>query len=169
MTSCASPRLIRPRLCAFAVFVERAGEQNDAVLARRALEQLARGEEVLGCENLGGRHQCGLVAVLHGHQHGLQSHDRLARSDVTLQEAAHGTGLTHVRHNLAKRAFLRGGWMERQHLADGLAYLVIRSKADARSLAHAAALELEAQFEEEQLFEDKASVGWSCRALQLRQ
>ena len=50
------------------------------------------------------------------------------------------------------------GW-KGQHFADGFAHLVGGRKADAGTLAHAAALEFEAQFEEEQLFKDEAAVG----------
>ena len=121
---------------ALAVFVERAGQQHDAIVAGGALQQLARGQKMLRGENLGGRHERGLVAVFHGHEHGLQGDDGLARADIALQQAAHGAGVAHVGHDFAQRALLRGGGMEGQDLADGFADFVgWRSKPmPARSL-----------------------------------
>ena len=71
--------------------------------------------------------------------------------------------------DLAERALLRGGGMEGQNLANGLAHLVVGGEADAGAFAHAAALELEAEFEKEELFEDEAPVRGCGRALQLRE
>ena len=54
---------------ALALLCERAGQQRNPIAARRALQQLAKAEKMLRCQNLGGRHQRRLVAVLHGHHH----------------------------------------------------------------------------------------------------
>ena len=143
---------------ALAVFVERAGEQHDAIAARGALKQLARGEKMLRGQDLSGRHERGLVAVFHGDEHGLQGDDGFAGAHVALQQAAHGTGLAHVGDDFAQGALLRRRGMEGQHLADGFADLVGGGEADAGALAHAAALEFEAQFEKEQLFKDEAAM-----------
>ncbi len=77
-------------------------------------------------EDLGGRHERGLVAVLHGDEHGLQRDDGLAGADVALQQAAHGAGLAHVGNDLAEGALLRGGGMEGQNFADGFADFIGR-------------------------------------------
>ena len=154
---------------ALAVFVERAGEQNDAVAAGGALEQLARGEKMLRGKDLGGRHQRGLVAVFDGDEHGLQGDDGFARAHIALQQAAHGTGLAHVGDDFAEGAFLRRGGMEGQHFADGFADFVGGGERDAGALAHAAAFQLEAQFEEEQFFKDQAAMGGGAGGLQLRE
>src|SRR6185437_14427088 len=120
-------------------------------------------------ENFSRRHQRGLVAVFDGHQHGLKRHDGLAGADVTLEEPAHWIGLAHVGYNLAQRALLCGGGMKGKHLADGFADAVVGGEGNAGPFAHAAALELEAEFEEEQLFEDETAVRGSGEALQLRE
>jgi hypothetical protein len=145
---------------ALAVFVERAGEQNDAIAAGRALKQLARGQKMLRGQNLRGRHQGCLVAVFHGHQHGLQRDDGLAGAYIPLEQTAHGAGAAHIGHDLAEGTFLRFCGMEGKHFADGFADLVGGSEADAHPLPHAPALEFEAQFEEEEFFEDEAAVGF---------
>ncbi len=132
------------------------------------LEQLARGQEMLRGENLRGRHQGSLVAVFHGHEHGLKRDNRLARAHIALQQAAHGTGLAHVGDDFAERPLLRGRGMEGKHLADGFAHLVVGGEGDALALFHAPALELEAQLEKEEFFEDEPAVRGSREALQLR-
>ena len=63
---------------ALAALVERAGQQDNSITPAGALQQLARGQKMLRGQNLGGRHQRRLVAVFHGHQHGLQGDDGLA-------------------------------------------------------------------------------------------
>ena len=73
-----------PAVGPLAVFVERAGEEHDARLAAGALQQLARRQVMLRGEDLGGRHQRGLVAVFHGHEHGLKRDNRLSRADIAL-------------------------------------------------------------------------------------
>ncbi len=78
---------------------------------------------------------------------------------IALQQAAHGVGLAHVGDDFAKGALLRGGGMERQDFADGFADFVGGGEADAVAFAHAAALELEAEFEEEQFLKDEAAMG----------
>ena len=127
---------------------------------------------MLGGEDLGGGHERGLVAVLHGDDHGLECDDRLARADVALQKAAHGVGQAHVGNDLAEGTLLGGGGMKRQHFADGFADLVGSGEGDAGAVAHAAALELQPQFEKEQLLENQAAVrggggrpavaAWAC-------
>ena len=118
---------------AFSIFVERAGEQDDARLAAGAFEELARGEEMLGGEDLGGRHERGLVAVFHGDEHGLEGDDGFAGADVALQQAAHGTGLAHVRRFRRGISFARW-WDERQDLADGFADFVGGGEGNAGAL-----------------------------------
>jgi hypothetical protein len=152
---------------ALAIVVERAGEKHDTIAARRALEQFAGGEIMLRCENFSGRHECGLVAIFDGDQHGLERHDGFAGADIALQEAAHGVRLAHVGNDFAEGAFLCGCGVERQHLADGLAHLVGGGEGDAGALAHAAALEFETKLEEEQLLEDEAAMSRRAECLQL--
>ena len=163
---------------ALGAFVERPGEQSDAVGLAGARgdgigEQLARGEVMLRGEDLGGRHQRGLVAVLDGDERGLHGDDGLAGADVALEEAAHGLGAAHVGDDLAEDALLRGGGMEGQDLLDGFADGWAGGEGGADALAHTAAFEFEAEFEVEELFEDEALVrrgwrspsapAWACR------
>ena len=134
-----------------------------------SLKQLARGQKMLRGENLRGRHERGLVAVFHGDEHGLERDDRFARAHIALQQAAHGAGLAHVADDFAERPLLRGRGMEGKHLANGLAHLVVGGEGDAVALFHAAALEFETEFEEEELLEDQAAMSRGGEALQLRE
>ena len=150
-----------------AVRVERAGQQHDTGFAAGALEQFSGGQEVLGGEDLGGRHEGGLVTVFHGDQHGLQRDDGFARADVALQQAAHRARSAHVGDDLAQSTLLRGRRMKGQHLAKRFAHLVGGGEGDAGALAQAAALELQAELEEEQLLEDEAAVSRGRVGLEL--
>ncbi len=63
---------------ALAILLERPGQQNHFVAPLRPLQQLACSQEVLGSQDLRGRHEGSLVAVLDRHQHGLQGYDSLS-------------------------------------------------------------------------------------------
>ena len=152
--------------------VERAGKKHDLVRspgARRdgVCEQLARGEVVLRGEDLGGRHQRDLGAVLDGNQRGLHGDDRLSRSDIALQQTAHGLRFAHVGDDLAEDTFLRRRGMEGKHLLDRLAHCRAGSEGGSDALAHTAALQFEAKFEVEEFFEDEALVRGRSGAHQL--
>ena len=123
--------------------VERAGEQGDAVVARRALEQLARGEVVLRGKDFRRRHQRGLIAVLDGDEHGLQRDDGLAGADVALQQAAHGLGLR-MSATISPRAVFWAlvGWKGRTSRMASRT-LVVGLKGEAGALLQAAALQLQ--------------------------
>jgi len=143
---------------ALAVFVEGAGEKNNAIAARRALEQFARGEEMLRSKDFGRSHEGSLETVLDGHEHGLKGHDGFAGSDIALEEAAHGAGLAHVGDDFAKGTFLRGSGMERQHFTEGFAHFVGSGEPDTGTITHATAFELETKFEIEKFFKDEATM-----------
>ncbi len=68
----------------FVMQVKRSGEKGDPVVARCPLQQLACSQVVLRREDLGGRHQRCLVAILDGDQHSLQSDDSFAGADIAL-------------------------------------------------------------------------------------
>ena len=53
--------------------------------------------EMLACQDFGRRHQRGLSAVLDDCGHGQQRDDRLARTDIALQQAQHAFGLARYR------------------------------------------------------------------------
>ena len=112
-------------------------------------------------EDLCGGHQCGLIAVFDGDERSLHGYDCLAGADVALQQAAHRLGAAHVGCDLSEDPLLGGGGMEREHLLDCFAYVIVGRKRCADALAHAAALQLEAEFKVEELFEYEAAM---CRA-----
>ncbi len=123
--------------------VQRPGQQGDAVVARGPLEQLTSTEIVLRREDLGGRHQCGLIAILDGDEHRLQSHDGLARADVALQQAAHRAWLFHILDDLCEGTLLRCGGMEGQHFTQRRTHLLIRCKRDTGPLPGLSPLDLQ--------------------------
>ena len=55
-------------------------------------------------EQLGGRHDRRLIAVLHREQRREQRDDRLAAADVALQQALHAALAAHVGEDLAQHA-----------------------------------------------------------------
>ena len=57
--------------------------------------------------------------------------------------------------------------MKRQHLANRLAHLLVRRKADSRALPHPPPLQLQPQLQKKQFLEDQPPVGRSRRSLQL--
>ena len=65
-------------------------------------------------QDVGRRHECDLVARPHRHQTRRRRHCRLARPDLTLQQAPHRNRPTHVRFDLADHAPLRPGQRVRQ-------------------------------------------------------
>ena len=72
-----------------------------------------RARVLLG-EQFGRRHDRGLVVVLDREQRGEQRDDRLAAPHVALQQAVHAQRAGHVLHDLARRAHLRAGELERE-------------------------------------------------------
>ena len=153
-----------PAGVALAVLLHGAGQQHDAVAG--LFQDSPRRKVVLGRQNLRRRHHRHLVAVLHGDDGGFEGHDRLARAHVALQQPSHGRRLPHVVGNFLQHAFLGGGRMEWQDVFQRLADARVDAEADSRQAAHAAALQLQTQFEKEQLLEDETEVRRSARRLQ---
>ena len=79
-----------------------------------ALQHSAHAGGVLLGKHLGGRHQRALVATLHSGQHGADGHQRLAGTDVALQQAMHRMRTGEVVLDLGDRSSLGGGELERQ-------------------------------------------------------
>ena len=94
-----------------AVFLQRSGQQHDPVSG--ILQNSPRGKIVLLGKNFGGRHQRDLVAIFHGNDGRLESHDGLARSDIALQQPPHGERLLHVLSDFLQHPLLRRRGMER--------------------------------------------------------
>ncbi len=78
----------------FAIFFHRSGEQNNAIAG--VFENAASGKIMLLGENLGRCHQRDLIAIFDGDDGGFEGDDRLAGSDITLQQASHRRRLFHV-------------------------------------------------------------------------
>src|SRR5664279_2186650 len=151
----------------FSAGLLRAGKQHNAVAG--GLENAAGGEVMLRRQNFGGRHQGGLVAVLHRDDSSFQRNNGLARADVSLQQAPHGNGLGHIVGNLFQHALLRRRRMEGQNSLHRIAYAAANLESDPRLSAHLPALEVQPGVEERKVFEDEADVRRSARRLQVRQ
>ena len=111
---------------------------------------------VLLGQDLGRRHERGLVARADGQHHGREGDRRLAAPDVALEEAVHRLRPRHVVRDLPEGAPLRAGEGEREerrHLCQpggpGL-------EDDARVAPHPAPPERQGQLKEEELLEDEA-------------
>ena len=146
----------------------RAGEQTDRwTEARRILageqpvtdESLDRCEVLLG-ECLGGRHQRGLHAALRDAQHRVQRDHRLARADLSHQQALHRAPTREVAVDLVDRPLLTLGEFERERPEPPLHE--VTGRLDRLRLPHlvaSAASHHERQLEQEQLLEGEAPAG----------
>ncbi len=133
------------------------GEELDAVGA--ALQEAAQREEVLLGQDLGGRHQGRLPAVLDHDHHREEGHEGLARAHVALDEAVHGVGRAQVVRDLPDDPPLRPRQREGQDPLHRLAGGVADLEGGALALgAHAAPAPGEAELEEQQLLEDEPHV-----------
>ena len=129
-----------------------AGQQSDAIAA---LGKQAPGVVVvLLRQDLGGRHEGYLGAILHGDRAGLQGHDGLAAPDISLQEAIHGIGSAHVLGHLVEHPFLRPGRPEGEKIAGGPQKAGIDAEGHPANLSGQAAFPADAHFQEKQLLED---------------
>ena len=132
-----------------------------------ARQQAAEGEEVLLGQDLGGRHESALVAVLQRDDHGQERHQRLARPHVALHQAVHGMGRLHVVRDLAQHALLRAGEAEGQDALHHLARAVGDVEGDPLApVLHALPAQGQPELEEEQLLQDEAEVGGAAGGLQ---
>ena len=80
------------------------GDEQHGHAERR--KQALEGARVLLGEQLRGRHERGLVAVLHREQHREERDDGLAAPDVALQQPVHAAIAHHVLHDLARHVHL---------------------------------------------------------------
>ena len=110
---------------------------------------------MLRCQNLRRGHQRGLIAVFYRDQHRLDGDDGLAGAHIALQQAAHRRRPAHVRGNLSQRLLLRAGGVKRQYLPQRGAHPVVRRKRYAGLLPRLTPLQLQSQFQKEQLFKDQ--------------
>ena len=84
-----------------------AGEQRHFEPGRR--RQFAQGLVMLAGQQLGRRHQGGLVAGFDGVEHGHQGDDGLAAADVALEQPQHPPLRRHVGVDFGQRLLLAGG------------------------------------------------------------
>ncbi len=68
---------------------------------------------LLGKDFRRSHHTC-LIAVVQGDEHGHESHERLARTYITLQEAVHLSAAAHIGSNFVHHPFLCSRQFERQ-------------------------------------------------------
>jgi len=150
---------------AFAVLVERAGQQNDAVAG--SFENLARGKIMLLRQNFSRRHQRDLVAIFNGDDRGLEGHDRFARSHIALQQTPHGAGRLHVGGDFFQHSLLGRRRMKRQYLLNRLANAVVKLKGDSGLRLLLAALEFQPKLDEKKFIEDHSYMRRRARRLQV--
>ncbi len=150
---------------ALAIFFQRAGQEDDPVSG--VFQDAARGKIMLLGQDFGGRHERNLESIFHRNDGRFEGHDSLARSDIALQQAAHGDRFFHVGRNFLEHALLRGGGMERQDLLDRFAGTIVQAERDSGLRLLLPPFELEAQLEKEKLFKNQPDVGWSTEGLQV--
>ncbi len=130
-----------------------AGEQRHA--EPRRLEQPPDVDVVLLGEDFGRGHEGHLEPVFHGDDGGHQRHDRLAGSDVPLQEPVHRRGAFHVGDDLGDDLLLVVGEPERQDAAHRRADLVGDLHRTRLQIGFRAPLaQDQPELEEEELLED---------------
>lgn len=104
MTMRASPEATASSAAFFSAVLRRPVSQ--AVPDAQRLEPGGDLPEVLLGEDLGGRHEGGLMTRGHGAQGGERSYDGLAAADVALNEAVHGTVRGQIGEDLVRDAAL---------------------------------------------------------------
>ncbi len=135
------------------------GRREERRLVGASREEAAEGQEVLLREDLGGRHEGGLVSVLEGDDHGEKGDHRLPRAHVALDQPVHGMRGSHVVGDLAEDALLRAGQVEGQDALHRLAHAGADVEGDPLPrAAQAATPESQTELEEEELLEDEADV-----------
>src|SRR5262249_50204034 len=145
-----------------------------ADLAQQLLQRLV----VLLGQDLGRRHDRGLVAIGDRLDRRRGRHRRLAAADITLEQARHWRWATYIVKNLLERAHLGAGQVERQ-LAEKLFVSLLLELQRVATLALPDQLALQhAQLDEQKLIEaqpparllERANVGWKVHLSQrLRQ
>ena len=122
--------------------LERRRQERD--LDAQRFEQASEGAEVLLGQDLRRRHHRGLVARLDRGEHGERGHDRLAGTDVTLEQPVHRKGRGHILSDLIPDPLLRRGQRERQRAPQTLRERAGRLHGDSARSRHARAENREA-------------------------
>ncbi len=134
--------------------LETADEQLDTIA--RFAEDAPRGKKMLNRENLRGRHERSLRAVLDGDHRGLQSNDSLPATDIALQQSVHRRGLLQVRDNFLQDALLRLRGLERQNALQRFAYgIFAHTKSDGVFFARGPPVQAQAQLVQKEFLENE--------------
>ena len=120
-------------------------------------------------QNLSRCHERNLISILNGDDRCLETHDRLARPDVSLQETTHGIKLFHIGGNLFQHPLLGGGGVKRKNLLDGRAHPIIELESDPGLRFQLPPLQFQSQLHKEQFVEDHSDMRRSSRRLEVRE
>src|SRR5439155_3077714 len=145
----------------------RARQQHDDIA--QLGENLFEIETVLGRQDFGGREHGDLISIFDGDHGRLRRHDRFAAAHVALQKPVHGARLFHIVRDFPDDPLLRLGGLERQHGFYALADAVVDLERNARQRPSLGALERDAAFQPEELFENQPELGGSSEAVEQAQ
>src|SRR5437660_6707693 len=118
-------------------------------------------------QDLSRRHQSDLVSIFDGDNSRLERDNRLAGSDIPLQQPAHRKGLLQISDNFFQYAFLRGGGMKRQDFFDRFACTGADLEGNSRTRSLFAPLEFKAEFDKEEFVKDQTDVPGSTTRLKV--
>ena len=119
-------------------------------------------------QDLRRRHQRRLIFIGDGDYHGLEGHDRLAASDITLQQANHRVRGFQVVDNLLQDAFLCPGRVERENHLDLLPDTFGGLEPNAFTRAAFNAAKSKNQLEQKKFFENQTPVVRRAALVQFR-
>ncbi len=85
-------------------------------------------------QDLGGGHEGGLVARMHGREHGREGDNRLAAANIALEEAQHWLRSSQVAENVVHGIPLGAGKRERQRVNQGLEPITQRERRGVAAL-----------------------------------
>src|SRR6266550_936819 len=148
-----------------AVLFERPREQHNAVSS--FLQNLARREVMLFRQNLCRRHEGDLISIFDRDDGSLKRDNRLAGADIALEQPSHWKGRLHVGRDFLEDALLRVGWVKWQYLLYRFADSGPDLEGDAGARSLFAALEFEAEFDEEQFVKDQSNMRECSRRLKI--
>src|SRR3989442_279946 len=117
------------------------------------------GLQVLLGEELGRRHERGLMTRLDHGEGREERHQRLAAADVSLEQSSHRMGPREILLDLGEGPFLRARRAEREPSAERRDETRRRREGRARLLSGGAPPERQAELEEEELVADERAVG----------
>jgi len=141
---------------------EASGDELDVHLAPLPQQGAQRPRMLLG-EDLGRRHERGLVPVLDREERGAERDRRLAAPDVALEEPVHRLGLAHVEGDLLDGALLRRGQRPGQLRLDSRDGRIAGAEGDPGLDLHPPTPQCQPELDEKQLLEGEAPVRLAAR------